>query len=476
MSFVRSERGFYTCVQIVDMVHYITTAIDYVNAKPHIGHAYEKIVTDVIARWNRLKGEEVYFLTGTDENAQKNSQAAKAADVATQKFVDDMTAQFKELCTAYHISFDQFVRTTEKRHFRVAQEIFEKIHKKGDIYKGQYVGLYCEGCEAFYVEKDLVNGQCPEHKKPLKHLKEENYFFRLSKYRDQIQAHIKKGFIFPKTRENEILRRLEEPLKDLSVSRHQVEWGIPVPFDKDHKIYVWFEALLSYISALDYPKGSYKKVWPANVHVVGVGINWFHTVIWPAMLLSAGLPLPKKVVVHGYVNIGGEKMSKSQGNVVDPLELVKRYPADTIRYFLIRDIPFGEDGDFSEAALKQRINGELVSDLGNLASRVLALAGKFSGTVKGKPVLDKKLQLKKIEQYMQALQLHRALGEVFAFVRECNKYINDTEPWKLNGAALGEVLYNLLESLRVIGILIGPFLPATAEELRTQLGVPQQAL
>lgn len=453
--------------------YYVTTAIDYVNARPHIGHAYEKLAADVIARWKRLEGKQVLFLTGTDENAQKNSQAAAAAGKPTKVFVNEMVKEFQRLCRAYHISNDAFIRTTEKRHFQVAQRIFQQFYDQGDIYKGTYRGLYCQGCEAFYTDKDLAAGKCPEHKTPVTQVEEENYFFRLSKYQEQVTAYIKKNaFILPETRRNEILNRLEEPLKDLSVSRHKVEWGVPVPFDDDHKIYVWFDALLNYISALDYPQGNYKKYWPADLHVIGVGINWFHTVIWPALLIAAGLPLPKQVFVHGYVNIKGEKMSKSLGNVVDPLELVKHYPADTIRYFLLREIPFGEDGDFSEDALKARINGELLSDLGNLVSRVLTLAEKAPGVpLKGEPVLEKKLDVKKIQSHVDNWELHHALGEIFTFIRACNAYINETEPWKQEGKHLGEILYNLLEGVRIISILVSPFLPETARAIHDQLGI-----
>ncbi len=452
---------------------YITTAIDYVNAPPHLGHVYEKIAADVIARWKRLEGEDVFFLTGTDENAQKNVEAARKAGESVAEFVDRMAELFKELCRIYSISHDRFIRTTEKGHFAVAQKIFQKIFENGDIYKGKYRGLYCQGCEAFYTEKDLVDGKCPEHETKPRWIEEENYFFRLSEYREKVLEHIRKNpeFIQPVSRRNEILSRLKEPLRDLSVSRFKVEWGIPVPFDECHRIYVWKEALENYLSGLDYPGNKFQKFWPADIHMVGVGINWFHSVIWPAILISAGLPLPKKVFVHGYVNIGGKKMSKSRGAVVDPLELVERYPADAVRYFLIREIPFGEDGDFSEEALKARINGELLSDLGNLASRVLTLAERFQGKVEGEPELEKKLGLDKIRGFMDSIELHRALDGIFGFVRECNAYINEKEPWKLSGKELSNVMYNLLEGLRVLAILLGPFIPVTAEEMNKQIGV-----
>ncbi len=450
---------------------YITTAIDYVNAPPHLGHAYEKIVADVLARWHRLKGKDVFFLTGTDENAQKNEQAAKEAKMDTKAFVDKNVEIFKELCKRLNISYDRFIRTTESEHIKISQDIFKKVFDKGDIYKGFYEGYYCTGCEAFLTEKDLVGGKCPEHEKKPDWLKEESYFFKMSKYTQQVLDLVsKKGFIEPESRRIEIVNRVKEGLKDLSVSRINREWGIDVPMDDKHKIYVWFDALINYLSGIDYPEDKYKKHWPADIHMIGKGINWFHSVIWPAMLLSAGIEVPKKIVVHGYINISGKKMSKSAGVSVDPMEIADKYGPDPLRYFLVRDIPFGEDGDFSEEALKARINGELVSDLGNLVNRVLTITEKFSGKIEGKDELSKKLELKRIQDKMENLELHHALDEIWNFIRATNKYINDKEPWKLSGKELGNVLYNLLESLRVIAIFTSPFIPGTAEKINKQLG------
>ena len=454
---------------------YLTTAIDYVNAKPHLGHAYEKICSDVIARWHRKRGEDVFFLTGTDENAQKNSQAAKAAKTDTRKFVDRNVETFKNLCRVLDISNDYFIRTTEGKHFSASQEIFQKVFDRGDIYKGHYEGYYCTGCEAFITEKDLVNGMCPEHGTKPEWIKEESYFFRMSKYQAKIEKLLsKKGFILPDYRRVEMLNRVkEEGLKDISVSRVNLDWGIPVPFDRNHRIYVWFDALINYVSGVDYPDGSkYRKFWPADVHVIGKGINWFHTIIWPSMLMSAGLPLPERVFVHGYVNIKGQKMSKSLGAVVDPVELAKKYGSDAVRYFLVRDIPFGGDGDFSEDALRERINGELLSDLGNLASRVLKLAEKTKA-YEGKPVLEKELDFAKTDKLMENYELHNALNEIWNFIRTVNRYINENEPWKLEGSALDSVIYNLLESLRAIAIIIEPFIPETAAKINKQLGVKE---
>lgn len=453
---------------------YITTAIDYVNARPHQGHAYEKILADVIARWHRFLGEDVHFLTGTDENAQKNEQAAREAGVPVRKFVDDNAGHFKKLCDTLNISVDDFIRTTEERHVRVAQEVFRRLQEKGDIYKGTYEGLYCVGCEAFLTEKELVDGKCPEHDKAPEVLKEENYFFRMSRYTEQVEKLLSRpGFVVPDGRRKEMLNRIKsEGLKDISVSRANLKWGVPVPGDEKSTMYVWIDALSNYISALGYPKGNkFRKFWPADIHMIGKGINWFHSVIWPSILMSAGIEPPKSVVVHGYITVNGQKISKSLGNTIDPEEIAKRYPADAVRYQLIRDIPFGEDGDFSEDAVKARINGELVADLGNLVSRVFKLAGRHKGKFTGKDHLSRYLRLRKVEKHMEAFALHHALEEIWSFIRACNKYINDKEPWKLEGERLGTVLYNLLEALRVLSITLEPFLPGTAGKLRKQLRV-----
>ncbi len=465
---------------------YITTAIDYVNAKPHLGHAYEKIVSDVIARWHRLKGEDVFFLTGTDENAQKNQQAAKVAKTPVREFVRENSNKFEELCKELKISYDDFIRTTEHRHVKVAQKVFRDVLEKGHIYPDDYEGFYCEGCEAYITEKELVDEKCPEHDKEPMKLKEPSWFFKMSEYQNHVKELLSRpGFVFPESRRIEMLNRVnKEGLKELCVSRmakkqskkeSSGEWGIDAPTDPErgyHKIYVWFDALINYISALGYPDGSkFRRYWPADIHMIGKGINWFHSVIWPSMLTSVGIELPKRVVVHGYITVDGKKLSKSLGNVIDPLELIKTYPVDALRYFLVREIPFGEDGDFSEEALKARINGELVADLGNLVSRVLTLAEKHGGPFKGKPELEKSLDFKGIEKKFDALELHHALDGVWSFVRACNKYINDKEPWKLEGEELTNVLYNLLEGVRVISVLIQPFMPETSEKISKQLGL-----
>ncbi len=465
---------------------YISTAIDYVNAQPHLGHAYEKVCADAIARWHRLNNEDVFFVTGTDENAQKNVTAAKEKGMPVSAFVDLNVKKFQDLCKLYNISNDYFVRTTEERHHKVAQEIFKKMFDKGDIYKSYYEGLYCEGCEAYITEKELFEGKCPEHKKEPKKIKEECYFFKASKYEQKVLKLISsENFIIPLSKRKEMVSRLkEEGLKDLCVSRSNVEWGVSVPFDESHKVYVWLEALENYISCLDYPKGNlYKKYWKDNknkYHLIGKGINFFHSIVWPAVLMSAEIPLPKTIIVHGYVNIGGEKMSKSLGNVVDPITLPQKYPIDSLRYYLMRHIPFGEDGDFTYETLIERHNSELVNGLGNLHARTLSMIEKYyNGKIikSSKNDLPKKFNYNKFEESMDNFELHNALSEILHFVNECNKYINDNVPWELakkNKKRLDIVMYNLVDSLRIISILIEPFMPETSEKIQKSLGMKKK--
>ncbi len=452
---------------------YITTAIDYVNAKPHIGHAYEKICADVLARWHRLMGDEVHFLTGTDENAQKNEKAAREAGVPVRDFVDVNARKFMDLCKRLGISNDDFIRTTEERHLKVSRAVFKKLFDRGEIYKGVYEGLYCGGCEEFKTEKDLVDGKCPEHRKEPEVLREDAYFFRMSKYAPRVLELLQKpGFVLPESRRNEMVNRVrEEGLKDLCVSRTGLSWGIDTPVDSKFKIYVWIDALVNYISAVGYPDGSlYKRFWPADMHLIGKGINWFHTVIWPSILMAAGVPLPKNVFVHGYVNVEGAKISKT-GISVDPVDLIQKYGPDALRYYLLKAIPFGEDGDFSEEALRKRLNGELAADLGNLLNRVLTLVERFKGKIEGKPELDSKLDFGAIGEHMKKLEMHLALEGIWDFVRAANKYMNEQEPWNLKGKELSHVLYNLLEALRVMAILLTPFIPGSCEGINRQLGV-----
>ncbi len=435
---------------------YITTAIDYVNAKPHVGHAFEKVLADAIARYHRQRGDKVWFLTGTDENAQKNEIAAKEKNIPVRKFVDENSKFFIELYKKLNISNDDFIRTTEERHKKIVQEIFKKVYNKGEIYKGTYEGLYCEGCEGFVTEKDLVDGKCPEHHKKPVVLSEEAYFFKLSKYKDKIEKFVK-DYIVPESRKKEILTRLkEEGLRDLCVSRTNLTWGIDSPIDKKFKIYVWFDALVNYISGSN---GN----WPADLHIVGKGINWFHSVIWPGILISAKYELPKKLLVHGYLNVEGQKMSKSLGNVIDPLQLIEKYGTDSVRYSLLKCSVF-EDSDFSEEILIERHNNELADKLGNLVSRVAALAEKY-GVEKGNNQLLKRLNLKKIKKDFEEYKIDRALNEIFAFVDVCNEYVQENKPWETHDK---KILYELVEGIKEIARLLLPFIPETSEKITKQ--------
>ena len=438
---------------------YITTAIDYVNAKPHIGHAFEKTLADAIARWNRAQGKEVFFLTGVDENAQKNVLAAEKAGIGVKEFIDRNTDFFLELCKKLNISYDDFIRTSTKEHSVVVKKIIKKIIDKGDIYKKNYEGFYCTGCEEYKTEKDLVNGKCPEHNKEPEFRKEEAYFFKLSKYQARLLKIIPK-YVIPESRKNEILNRVGEGLNDLCVTRKNAEWGIDFPDDKNFKVYVWVDALINYISGL---KNKEEKYWPAELHIIGKGINWFHSVIWPALLLSAGYKLPEKLLVHGYLNFQGRKISKSLGNTIDPLELLEKYSADSIRYSLLRCSIF-EDSDFSEEILIQRNNDELADKLGNLVSRVSALIEK-NGIEKTENKLLKKLNEKKINKLMENYEVDKALNEIFAFVDVCNEYVQEKKPWETKNK---KVLFELKEAILKIVELLWPFIPSSSEKIKKQ--------
>jgi methionyl-tRNA synthetase len=432
---------------------YVTTAIDYVNARPHIGHAFEKVLADAIIRWHKLNGEKTFFLTGVDENAQKNVQAAKNVGIPVKKFVDKNTAFFLELCKKLNIGYDKFIRTSAKEHEVVVHEILNKIIKKGDIYKGKYEGLYCVGCEEFKTEKDLVDGKCPEHNKEPELMKEDAYFFKLSKYQKELIKFVKK-YIVPESRKKEILSRLEEGLNDLCVSRKNSDWGIDFPGDKNYKVYVWVDALINYIS------GS-KESWPADVHVIGKGINWFHSVIWPALLMSAEYELPKTLLVHGYLNLGGKKISKSLGNTIDPLELLEKYSADSVRYSLLRCSVF-EDSDYSEEILIERHNNELANKLGNLVSRVSGLIEKYNFE-KCENELIKKLNIRNIDTHFENYEFDKALNEIFAFIDVCNEYVQNKKPWETQDK---KVLYELKEAILKISELLLPFIPDSSEKIK----------
>jgi methionyl-tRNA synthetase len=460
---------------------YITTAIDYPNARPHLGHAYEKIIADALARWHRQRGEDVFFLTGLDEHGQKIERTAAAAGKKPKEFVDEMSAHFQELLRKLNISNNDFIRTSENRHRKVCKQLFQAVLDKGLIYKGTYEGLYCVGCEAYYTEKDLVNGVCPAHQKAPEKVSEESYFFKLSQFQESITKLIESGWFLPEARKNEILNRVKEGLKDLSVSRKTLKWGIQLPNDKAHVIYVWFDALLNYVSALGYPGRKFQKYWPANVQIVGKDIAWFHAVIWPAILQAAGIALPKNLLAHGWVHLCGQKLSKSLGVTVDPIGLADKYGTDALRYFLLREIPAGQDGDFTEDALIARANADLGDAIGNLLQRTSVLVHKnFSGQIP-KPGRFSKEDKQLIEHanrvfaeadaLMQKYEWHRAAETIWAFAHACNKYVNDSEPWKITDQQrLATVLYVMVESLRLLSVLTYPFIPSTAEKISSQLG------
>jgi len=436
---------------------YITTAIDYVNSRPHCGHAFEKVLADAIARWNKLNNKDVFFLTGVDENAQKNVQAAEKAGVPVKEFIDKNAGYFIELCNKLNISHDDFIRTTAKEHEIVVQKIIKNIIDNGDIYKSKYEGLYCVGCEAYYSENELINEKCPEHNKTLELRKEDAYFFRLSKYKKKLQKLIP-NYVIPESKANEVLNRLNEELNDICISRYKANWGIDFPNDKEFKIWVWVDALINYISGL---KDKEKYYWPAQLHVVGKGINWFHSVIWPAILLSANYKLPEKLLVHGYLTTEGKKMSKSSGKVIDPLELLKKYLADTIRYSLLRCSVF-DDSNYSEDLIIDRHNNELANKLGNLVSRVSTLAEKYGIEKTQKSQLSAKETLKQIESYFNNYELHKALESIFAYIDKANEYIQNNKPWETQNK---KVLYDLALAIKNIAILISPFIPETAEKI-----------
>ena len=392
---------------------YVTTPIYYPNDILHVGHAYTTIAADILARWHRLKGEDVFFLTGTDEHGKKIEEAAKKQNKKPKEFVDELVLKIKKDWGKLNLTYDKFIRTTDKEHEKVVGEILQKVYDKGDIYLGEYEGLYCVGCEAYYTEKDLENGFCPIHKKKAELLKEKSYFFKLSKYQKKLLELYQKEFILPKHREKEIINRVKEGLNDLSISRTSFDWGIPLPFDKKHVCYVWFDALTNYYSATR-EKGR-EKFWPADVHLMGKDILWFHAVYWPAMLMSAGITLPKKVFAHGWWTFDKEKISKSRGKILYIDELISIAGVDSARYFLFRGTPFGDDGDFSEQALIDRNNNELADKLGNLVSRVSALIEKH-GIEKTENKLLKKLKLKEIEKLFENYELDKVLNEIFSFI------------------------------------------------------------
>jgi methionyl-tRNA synthetase len=468
--------------------YYITTAIDYVNASPHIGHAYEKIAADILARYHRIRGNDVFFLTGVDEHGSKVEKSAQAAGKTPQAFCDEISAKFKEAWQNLDISFDSFIRTTEDRHHKVVQEIFRRLRDKGDIYKSSYFGLYCEGCEDFVRERDLdENGLCPHHRTPPKTLKEDNYFFRLSKYKPAIKEWLEKNpdAVQPDGRRREVLNQLDDPeLSDFSVtrSRKSLGWGIPVPDDDDQVIYVWIDALTNYITGVGFNTDDtmFNRYWPADLHLIGKDITKFHSIYWPAMLMAADVPVPLHIFAHGFITVEGQKLSKSLGNVIDPNQLVQDYGSDAVRFFLFAKTPFDQDGDFSRKEMIRGVNADLANNLGNLLNRTLKLIDTYCNS--RVPLSDPEHELREqantihviVSGHMEKLEFSKAINAIFALVDEANKYLNDEKPWSLfkeDKRRQGEeVLFTALEVLRRAAMNLYPFTPKLARAIWHQLG------
>ena len=478
--------------------YYISTAITYTSGKPHIGNTYEIVLADAIARYKRLKGYDVYFQTGTDEHGQKVEEKAKKEGKTPQEFTDEVASEIKRIWDLMNTSYDKFIRTTDKEHERVVQNIFQKLYDQGDIYLGEYEGWYCLPCESFFTDSQLVDGHCPDCGREVKKSKEEAYFFKMSKYQKRLEEYIETHphFIEPESRKNEMIQNFLKPgLQDLCVSRTTFKWGIPVPFDTKHVIYVWIDALTNYITFLGYDtkeqSENFKKYWPANLHLIGKDILRFHTIYWPIILMALDLPLPDKVFGHPWLLMGNDKMSKSKGNVLYADDLVEKFGVDTVRYYLLHEIPFAQDGNITSELLVSKHNSDLANILGNLVNRTLTMAIKyFDGVVTNKNVkesLDNEFVTKindldkKVEKSMDELQVANAISEIFEVLRSSNKYIDDTTPWVLakddtKKDRLETVIYNLLESIRICGSLLYPYLPDTSNSILEQLNTTDKDL
>ena len=479
--------------------YYITTAIAYTSGKPHIGNTYEIILADAIARYKRQLCYDVFFMTGTDEHGQKIEIKAKEAGKEPQQFVDNIAAQIKSIWDLMNVSYDKFIRTTDKDHEKQVQNIFKKLYDKGDIYKGEYEGLYCTPCESFLTESQLIEGNCPDCSRAVVHSKEEAYFFKLSKYQDRLMKHIKEnpGFIQPESRKNEMINNFLKPgLQDLCVSRTSFNWGIPVTFDDSHVVYVWIDALSNYITGLGFDANGnhgekYNKYWPADLHLIGKDILRFHTIYWPIMLMALDIPLPKKVFGHPWMLFGDGKMSKSKGNIIYADDLARHFGVDGVRYYSLHEMPFAQDGTITWELVMERINSDLANVLGNLVNRTITMVNKyFDGTIERpiekEDIDDELIKLaletpQRVQAKMDDLKVADAISEIFTLLRRSNKYIDETMPWILGKdpdkkGRLGTVLYNLLESIRFSGVLLNPFLPETSKRIFEQLNTSDTTL